>query len=122
VDLKAPALQQAILKKYHWRERHAEALKTKAIIQAAKGADGVAETLRDFLEALFPEMGQSRESFRDRARKEMEEWQKRVIEISMGPDHGPTGTARVRKTEDVKEELRKLRPVPRAGKRRSRRR
>jgi len=67
-------------------------------------------------------MGQSRDTFRERAAKEMAEWQKRVIEISHGQDQGPTGTARVRKTEDVKEELRRLKPVPKAGKRRSRRR
>lgn len=99
---RVPPLREAVLRSYHNKERMARLYETELVMASARGNTQVIhEVLPAYMEMLFPEMEQRQGDFRKEAAAQMQGWSDKVIEIQ-------GGTARIRKSEDVSEDLMKL--------------
>jgi hypothetical protein len=95
-------LREAALLDYFRRQRLAQVYQTRVMVAAIRNNDNLMrEAFQSYSEALFPEIGDQRDAFRDRASREMKQWRNKVIVLQ-------GGSAKIRNVDEVAGELAEL--------------
>jgi hypothetical protein len=119
VGLKMPPLQEAVLRRYFYKDRLAKIAEAEAISQAmistaTKDGNAADKAFRRLKGILFPELAEETEDFATKSKPIMDAWRTRVwsLEPVKVGKKGIGAIARIHKLADVIDEIRKIKPIP----------